>query len=129
MAEVTGDDVQEQCGADQLSSGIKDDIEAAIHVVNDTFDGNSKNGWGWLLIDPKNAFSLSRVTTLWYTRVLWPRCSCYLFNSYRGWSTLLIYGVKESLCSQEGVTQGDPLSMHLYAVGLLPRIRTFKEPG
>ena len=41
----------------------------------------------------------------------------------------MICGVKESLCSQEGVTQGDPLSMHLYGVGMLPLIRTLKEPG
>ena len=57
MAEVTGSDVVEQCGSDQLCSGIKAGIEAAIHVISKTFDDNANDGWGVLLIDATNAFN------------------------------------------------------------------------
>ena len=37
--------------------------------------------------------------------------------------------VSNSLLSKEGVTQGDPLSMMLYAVAVLPLIRSLRAPG
>ena len=56
------------------------------------------------------------------------RCSRFLFNSYRGFALLLITGSKNWLLSQEGVTQGDPLAMLLYALAVLPLIRLLKKP-
>ena len=130
MAEVTGSDVVEQCGSDQLCSGIKAGIEDAIHAISKTFDDNANDGWGVLLIDATNAFnSLSRDAAIWNARVLWPRCSRYLFKSYRGYSMLLIRGVEDCIYSREGVTQDAALSMQLYAIGLLPLIRSLKDLG
>ena len=40
--------------------------------------------------------------------------------SYRSDSSLLIDG--ETLLSQEGTTQGDPMAMAIYAIGILPLI-------
>ena len=37
--------------------------------------------------------------------------------------------VSNHLLSKEGVTQGDPLSMMLYAVAVLPLIHSLKAPG
>ena len=69
-----------------------------------------------------NGFNLvNRPAALWNARVLWSRCSKFLFNSYRGYALLIIAGSKESLLSREGVTQGDPLAMLFYGLAILPR--------
>ena len=86
-------------------------------------------GWGVLLIDASNAFnSLNRAALLWNVRILWLRCSRFVFNTYRGWTPLIVRGTEELLLSHEDVTQGDPLSMFLYAVATLPLIRSLKNP-
>ena len=129
MIEITGDDVQQECLADQLASGIKSGIEGAIHAFNDLFDQLAKDGWGFLLVDASNAFnSVSRPAALWNARILWSRCSRYLFNSYKGFALLMIAGSEAILLSQEGVTQGDPLAMLLYGIAILPLIRQLKNP-
>ena len=56
MAHVTGEDVQNVCGIDQLCSGIKGGIEGAIHGITQLFDAHSENGWGLLLMDAVNGF-------------------------------------------------------------------------
>jgi len=129
MIEITGDDVQQVCLADQLASGIRSGIEGAIHAFSDLFEDLSGDGWGLLLIDATNAFnSISRTACLWNARVLWPRCSRFLFNSYQGFAVLFIAGSKVFLLSREGVTQGDPLAMLFYGIGVLPLTRMLKKP-
>ena len=53
----------------------------------------------------------------------------FLFNTYRGWAPLIVRGLGELLFGREGVTQGDPLSMFLYAVGTIPLIQSLKNPA
>ena len=90
--------------------------------MTDLYDEFSSDGWGFLLLD---AFNLvSRVTALWNARILWPRCSRFLFNTYRGFAVLLLRDSGEFLYSREGVTQGDPLSMLLYAVAMMPLVNS-----
>ena len=128
MVLTTGVDVEELCGADQLCSGLKGGIEGAIHSVNRLFNMSSSSGGCVLMVDAKNAFnSVNRVTGLWSARHLWPRCSRYLFNTYRGYSSLWVNGHPDSLLSREGVTQGDPLSMCFYAVALMPLVMKLKS--
>ena len=77
---------------------------------------NAGSGWGLLLVDAKNAFNVvSRVTALLNARILWPRCSCFLINAYRGYSMLLLKGFEHILYmySKEGLTQGDHLIQSL----------------
>ena len=80
------------------------------------------------LSDADNAFnSINRPAALWNARILWVRCSRFLFNSYRGFSILIIKGTSEILLSKEGVTQGLPSAMKFYAIGLLPLTLKLKD--
>ena len=88
---------------------------------------------GLLLVDASNAFnSLSRPAALWNCHVLWPRCSRFLFNSYRGNPVILLKNLLSGkllvLHSQEGTTQGCPLVMLMYAIGVPPLISRLQNP-
>ena len=81
------------------------------------------------MTDASNAFnSLNHIAMLLNVRNLWPRCARFVFNTYRGWSVLVLRGQQKFLFSKEGVTQGDPLSMLVYAVGILPLIQSVQSP-
>ena len=51
----------------------------------------------------------------------------FLFNTYRGFARLVLKGSDECIFSKEGATQGDPLSMLIYAVALLPLVKSLKQ--
>ena len=126
---VTKYDIEDVCGISQLCAGVRSGIEGAVHAINDSFNNHSEDGWGVLMVDASNAFnSINRLAILWNARTLWPRCSRFLFNTYRGWAPLIMKGTSTILYSREGVTQGDPLSMLAYAIGTLPLIRSLKHP-
>ena len=99
--------------------------------MNELFDANLSNssGWGVLLIDASNAFnSLNRISMLLHVRKLWLRCARFVFNTYRGWPVLVMRGMSDYILSKEGVAQGDPLSMYVYAIGTLPLIQSLQSP-
>jgi len=87
--------------------------------------------WSTVLVDARNGFNeLGRKTMLWTVRHLWPSGSRFAFNCYRHSAQLLIRREgKEAhvILSQEGVTQGDPLSMILYGLALVPLSKTLRE--
>ena len=100
--------------------------------MNQLFSAHQDQGTGWgvLLVDAANAFnSLNRAAMLLHAHILWPRCTRFLFNTYRGWLVLVLRGSSTYLYSKEGVTRGDPLSMFMYAIGTLPLIRSLNDPG
>ena len=64
---------------------------------------------------------------LWDVRYKWPSGAQFTFNCYRHWDTLVVRytggGSGHFLNSKEGVTQGDPLTMIAYDIGVFPLIR------
>jgi len=77
-----------------------------------------------LMVDAKNGFNeLGCKAMLWTVRHRWAAGARFAFNCYRH-SAILIVRRKGRACyvilSEEGVTQGDPLSMVLYGLALLP---------
>ena len=82
------------------------------------------NDVGMLVMDASNAFnSINRLSLLWNIRVLWPRASRFIYNTYMGWSPLIMKGCSTEILSKEGVTRGDPLLMFIYAIATIPLIR------
>jgi len=93
--------------------------------MNELFEIHQDQSTSWkvLLVDVANAFnSLNRAAMLFHAQVLWPCCTCFLFNMYKGWSVLVLKGSTTLLYSKEGVTQDNPLSLFMYAVGMLSLI-------
>ena len=96
-------------------------------AMKDLFDENSVTGWGLLLVDARNAFnSVSRVAALWNVRarVYGPdvpvSCSTVIEDMQSRWYV----GQRNMyVLSREGVTQGNPLSMLMYTVAILPLIQ------
>jgi len=110
MALATGMDVEESCGTDQLCLGIEAGIEGAVHTMRELLRKRLEQVGAsfWWIPRMQNAFnSVNREAALWNSRVLWPRCSRFLFNTYRGYATLVLHGTPEFVLSREGVTQGD----------------------
>ena len=60
---------------------------------------------------------------------MWPSCSRFLLNTYRGYAFLLLKTSNEMLLSREGVTQRDPLSITFYSVATPPLVRALKGDG
>ena len=91
-------------------------IEAAIHIMNQLYEDD--NTEAILLVDVRNAFNLLNCqAALHKIRVLCPSLATVLTNTYGGSADLFVGG--EVLSSQEGTTQGDPLAMSMYAIGIM----------
>lgn len=94
--------------------------EAAIHGMNLAFHDQGSDAV--LLVDAINAFNLlNRQAALHKIRYLCPSIATVIINTYREPTDLFVDG--NSILSQEGTTQGDPLAMPMYALAILPLIR------
>ena len=54
-------------------------------------------------------------------------CFCFLFKCYCGWFVLVLWSSTEFLHSRGGGTQGDPVSMFMYAIKTLPLIAIIRH--
>ncbi len=112
--------IQETAGTVQLCAGQPAGIEAAIHAMRKIYESDDTEAV--LLVDASNAFNqLNRAAALHNIGILCPQLATILKNTYKGESSLFVGG--EELKSAEGTTQGDPLAMSMYAIGVLPLIR------
>ena len=83
-----------------------------------------------LMVDAFNGFNeLCRKAMLWTVRHRWANGSRLVFNCYRHSAILILRrrnGDAIVLLSREGVTQGDPLSMVVYGLTLVPLAETVR---
>ena len=112
-------EIQETTGPLQTCAGHLSGCEAAVHAMHHVFEDAETEGV--ILVDATNAFNcLNRQTARLNIKHLCPALSKVLINTYREHIYLFIDG--ESITSQEGTTQGDPLAMAMYAVAITPLI-------
>ncbi len=112
--------------------GLQAGIEGGIHAIRTLWEQcEFEENWGFLLVDARNAFNkLNRTVMLWTIRHEWTAGARFALNCYQHHLTLVIRNKSGDtavfLLSREGVTQGDPLAMVGYGVGVLPLIRKLK---
>ena len=112
-------DIQKAAGTQQLCAGQPAGVEAAVHGVRAVF--HRDNCETTLLVDTSNAFnSLNHTVVLHNTRCVCPALATILINTYRSPSALYVMG--DTLVSEEGTTQGDPMAMPMYALATLTLI-------
>ena len=105
---MIGVEIQQSAGSLQLCAGQPSGCEAAIHALRHIFDDVTTQAA--LLVDASNAFNnLNRQLALVNISTLCPAFSRILINTYRNDAKLFVGG--ETILSQEGTTQGDPLAM------------------
>ena len=101
--------------------------ESALHVMREMFTYD--NTKAFLLVDASNAFvAVNRQVALHNIQVVCSAISTILNNTYQTPIRLFILGERE-INSSEGITQGDPLSMAMYALAIRPlrdRLRDVK---
>ena len=118
---IIGRDIQEAAGSLQLCAGQDCGIEAAIHAMQQVYDLD--NTEAVLMADATNAFNmLNRNVCLRNMRYLCPALATVVINTYRHPAKLFVDGT--FILSSEGVTQGDPIAMPMYAIGILPLLRS-----
>ena len=126
VLKVAGGEAKEACGNTQLCAGLEAGIEGAVHAARSLWEENEEEEeWGFLLVDAANAFNAcNRIAAMWTVRHLWPSGARFSYNCYRHHALLVVRATDghdgEWLVSKEGVTQGDPLSMVIYGLAMMP---------
>ena len=117
---ILRNDIQKVAGPYQLCAGQVAGVEAAVHRVRSAFLQEDTDSI--LLANASNAFnSLNRAVALHNIQQICPSFAPILINTYRSPAGLFIAG--DTLLSEEGTTQGDPLAMPMYALATLPLIK------
>ena len=90
-----------------------------MHAMHEAYNDDSVQAI--LLVNASNAFnSLNRKAALCNIQHLCPSLATILINMYRPPANLYVHS--DTLLSRGGTTQGDPLAMSMYSVGILPLI-------
>ena len=118
-------DIQKAAGSLQVCAGQSGGCEAAVHAMRDIFEEDDCDAV--LLVDAANAFnSINRGAMLENILRLCPIAYVYAYNCYAPHARLFVVGGRE-LRSKEGTTQGDPVSMGFYGLGLIPLLSKIKD--
>ena len=106
-------------GVRQLCVGQQAGCEAAIHALRCIYDLPTSEAI--LLVDASNAFNnLNRKVALLNIQHSCPSLATVLINTYRQDPEFYIEG--ETILSMEGMTQGDPLAMAMFALAMVPLV-------
>ena len=131
MAEALGMELVEDEGnkGDEGGGGTQWALEAL------EFPTKEADPSGTTLVDTRNRFNkLSRLAMLWTVRHRWIAGVRFAFNYYKNWVQLLLRQTGDlpvTILSREVFTQGDPLSMVLYGITLVPLAEELQaaDPG
>ena len=119
-------DVIQTAGYEQLCAGQEAGCEIAVHVIREAY--KDENTEGFVQINASNAFNtINRSMLLHNVKILCPEVSTYIRNYYATPARLFITGGGE-ISSNEGTTQGDPIAMGMYALGLMPLLTSIESP-
>ena len=119
---ILGNDVIDATGPLQLHVCVGQDLgcETVVHCIHQLYEDTDTEAL--LLVDATNAFnSLNREVALRNALHLCPSLGRVLVNMYREGANLFIDS--EVMKSAEGTTQGDPMDMAMYAIGITPLIQ------
>ena len=122
IMEVVKDDVKKAVGNLQVCAGQQAGCEAAIHAMRHIYDEPDCDAV--LMVDASNAFNnINRQATIHNTKMKCPSFATYVSNLYSKPAQLFINdrdsNTYETIESAEGTTQGDPVAMAMYAIGLM----------
>ena len=115
---ITSKAIEQAAGSLQLCAGQECGIEGAIHAMYQIHHRDD-DVHGVLLADTSSALNcLNRSACI---QKLCPELYPVIVNKYRNPARLFVGGGEILSC--EGTTQGDPLAMPMYALGIIPLIR------
>lgn len=114
------DDVRHIVGPLQLCAGFEKGVEVASIALQNLFEDDHTEAV--LLVNAENAFnSVNRRVALINILQSCPSIAPALINNYRSQPKLFIQG--QTLISDEGTTQGNPLAMAMYALAIAPLVK------
>ena len=125
ILKVVENDVQQAVGPLQACAGHEAGCEAAIHAMKEIMSSDETQAV--LLLDASSAFNtINRQAALHNIGVICPSTSTVLNNTYQTPVRLLVTGGGE-IESSEGIIQGDPLAMAIYALAITPLIHKLRS--
>jgi hypothetical protein len=125
VTHVLREDMKSAAGGLQLCVGQEGGCEAAIHAMVEIFNDDKCDGL--IQVDANNAFNtINRSVLLHNIFYLCPEISIFTANCYAIPLHLFVVGGGE-IASKEGTTQGDPIAMPIYAIGIRPLLLVLTE--
>ena len=119
VGRLTKDEVMRASGIKQVSSGHKAACEASAHFMRRKVEGGAEMV---LLVDARNAFNRARRSRLLRTVAeRTPALGRVAWNVYSN-GAILVLPDGSQIMSTEGTTQGCPIAMQSFAIGVMPLI-------